>query len=502
MGAVALVAAGLTVLTVAGLVLRPSSARGIAVSAVLALVAVVGHNSVQSGIWVPAFLFCIALLTVAEFRSSGRRRLTRTVLVAIVAWWALLGIGVGIHGSYSPSRLAVYAALAIMLSFSVAETAIGLVEWSTGSPVIWSHRGGLVRMNPFTNDAIERMQGTMGHPIVYGYFLGLVCVLLWANPTALRPVPRLVLLTIVAGGLVLSGTRSAALTAVIAISIHVLTRFRLLLWIRAVGLLAALAATLVLVDTGLRSLVERTVDSGSWVQRIGSLQAVPALLSRPPAEAWWGLGFGSEVSLYDRGYLSSPYGLAVVDNFVVYVLGTMGIAGIAATLILVAIAFAATDRAGRSLILYSVGMFLSFDVVVWLFTGILLFVVLALPRGVRARVDPGGSPGREANVSVVLDAAAAPPTGPMDGADGTDEPTHAPAPPTHVGDGERQPVHPGVDGVLPEHLTRRQRRESQQGGPLPEVARVEERQKSTRERIAEARPDGPFVRHLPPLDGS
>jgi hypothetical protein len=496
-----LCAAGVAALGIAGLALRTETVRGVAIASTLAVLAVFGHNSAPSSMWVPAFLFCIALVVVAEFRSSARRAVAVPVVAAVIAWWGIVAVGAWLGDSYSLSRLAAYAGLAVVLALSVArttsaerrmllhtliaigvaETAVGAAEWAVGEPLVWDYRSGIVRMNPFFGDTVARVQGTTGHPIVFGYLLGLVCVLVWANPTGLRSSVRLPLLAVVATGLVLSGTRSAVLTASIAIVLHILSRFRLLTWLRGAALLSAVAVVLALVDVGLRDLVERTVDSGSWVQRVGSLRAIPALLDRPPGEAWWGTGFGSETRLYDAGYLSSPYGLEVVDNFVVYVLGTMGIVGALATTALVVVAVVHADRATRSLIAFSVGMFFSFDVVVWFFTGILLVVVIALPNESRSPVPRR----RPAGVD-----AAHRDERPREGHDAT-----PPAPKVQAQEPRDAARSGSADHDLP---WRQDGRPHETQSPAP--ARTPERQKTTRERIAEARPDGPLVRHLPPLD--
>lgn len=497
-------AAAIAALGVTGLALPPDRVRGIAIAASLALLAVFGHNSTPNSLWVPAFLFCIALLVVAEFRSSARRRVAVPVIAAIVAWWALVAVGAWVGDSYSLPRLAAYAGVAIVLAFSVArttsaerrlvlhaliaigvaETVIGVAEWAVGDPLIWGYRSGIVRMNPFFGDTVARVQGTTGHPIVYGYLLGLVSVLVWTNPTGLRSALRLGLLPVVATGLVLSGTRSAVLTACIAIVFHVLARHRLLTWLRGAALLGVLAITLVLVDLGLRDLVERTIDSGSWVQRVGSLRSIPALLSRPGADAWWGTGFGGETRLYTDGYLTSPYGLEVVDNFVVYVLGTMGVVGALATAALLVVAFVAADRAGRSLLTFSAGMFFSFDVAVWFFTGLLLMLVLAVPN---AAPSPSSRGRAHARVETAQQG-----DGPRDG----DE---AASPPPQVREEEQHAAarpsgrHRSDDLPWWEDSQPEQPQTFTTTGPT-------QRQKTTRERIADARPDGPLVRHLPPLD--
>lgn len=502
---VALVAAAaVAALAITALALRTATVRGVAISATLVVLAVFGHNSAPTSLWVPAFLFCIALLVVAEFRSSARRRPSAPVIGAIIAWWLFVAVGAWLGDSYSLTRLAAYAGVAVVLAFcvsrttaaerrlvlsaliaiGVAETAVGVAEWVIGEPLVWGYRSGIVRMNPFFGDTVARIQGTTGHPIVYGYLLGLVCVVIWTNPTGLRPLLRVVLLSIVASGLVLSGTRSAVLAACVAIVLHVLSRHRLLAWLRGAALLAVVVVTLALVDVGLRDLVQRTVDSGSWVQRVGSLRSIPSLLARPGAEAWWGTGFGGETRLYADGYLSSPYGLRVVDNFLVYVLGTMGIVGAIATAVLVVVAFLAADRSSRALIAFAVGMFFSFDVVVWFFTGVLLMVSLALPNDARSP-----SPRRVPD----------PPVEATEGEHGA-----------RNGDGPSEPA-PEVRAQQLKAAARTAGRERADDLPWRQDGRSEEpeparpvrptdRQKTARERITEARANGPLVRHLPPLD--
>lgn len=390
------------------IVVPPRTVRGWALVSTIAVTTVAGNNSVPREIWVPAFAFCAVLLCIAIGRVRLRRPPLRSAFTVMAAWWAFLALGILVNGSYSLPRMVAYFGLAVLIALVASQltarervlvlravVVVAAVEslWAAVELVahltpLWGYRGDYVRTNPLFGDSIARAQGSMGHPIVLGMITGIGVLLVWTNRVGFRPGVRAAAFVVCGGGVVLSGTRSVLLALVVAVVVHLLLRGRLAAWLRNTVLVAVAATVVVLLNFGISRLVDELVASGSWVHRIGSIAAVPDLLARPLGQSLWGSGFGSEVSLFTHGYIPSTYGLQVVDDFLVYLLGTTGIVGLAGFLAITVWAFVRADRQGRALVVFFVLMFLSFDVLVWTYAGLVLTMFYVLPPEARVPSRP------------------------------------------------------------------------------------------------------------------
>lgn len=452
----------------------PRIVRGWALATTIAVTTVAGNNSVPRDVWVPAYAFCALLLVIAISRVPFARPPLRSAFTVMAAWWAFLAVGVLVHGSYSLPRMVAYFGLGVVvtlvttqttvadrrvllrsvLAIACAEAVWGLVEVAAHLTPLWGYRGDYVRTNPLFADEVARAQGSMGHPIVLGLLCGIGVVIAWSNQVRIRHSLRFGALLVTAGGVVLSGTRSVLLALVVALVVHLLLRGRLGSWLRNAALVVVGGSLVFLLDFGISRLVDELVASGSYVHRIGSISAIPALLGRPLGESLWGSGFGSEVSLFERGYIAKTFGLEVVDDFWVYLLGTTGIVGAAGFLAICVWAFVRADRQGRTLVTFLVVMFLSFDVMVWTYAGILLtmfFVLPAEPRGPR----PGSA------TSVEL-------------ANGIGQRTDATEPTPAVRRQQREPAQVGARIHLPERFTRGEEGEAHEGRLAEHRGRHEE----------------------------
>lgn len=405
--AIAIVAAALAVLgaAVLGLVVPPSRTRSWALVAAIALTVLFAQNGTPVALRNASMGLAAVLLVIGELRAGRRDHGSRTPLVLSIAWWSVVGLVAVLAGTYSTQRLLVQVALVVAFGWVVsratradiralAHTLVVLACLQSVSAVLevmgaldplWGLRGDIERMNPLLGDAVARSQGTFGHPLILGFFQGLVLVLAWANPGGMRPSVRFGAIGLIMLGAVLSGTRSALLAAAVAIAVHLLLRFSLVAWIRGAVALVLIVVVIGLVDPGVSDLVARTIDSGSWIHRWGSLQAVPVLLERPGWIFWWGTGYGSETLLFEQGILRDRYGLPVVDNFVVYLLGTTGVIGLTSALALLVTTFVMGRRWVKALAVFVFGMWFSFDVTVWLSSGILMFLVVALAGSTAGR---------------------------------------------------------------------------------------------------------------------
>jgi O-antigen ligase len=397
---------GVTVAVAIGLIgafalaVRPSVIKGYAVAIGLGIVVIVGSNDVDRTVYVPAYALAALLLVIALIRGprpTGRRNL---VFWLMASWWALTAVVALLTESYSPTRMLVYFSTLLLFCYSASllsrgelrivargilllvaiEGAISAYDLVTGAAPLWWGVDSIARQNPFANDSIQRTMGTLGHPIVYGMLCGVGVVLAVSNTlAALTMRVRVAALLVALASLFLSGTRSALLAVAVACVVWVLGRFHLAAWVRNVVLVGMAAALVALLNLGIAGLIDGLVNSGSWFHRVTTIDAVPALLGRTGWSQWFGAGFGGEQSLFADGYIHLTYGLEVVDNYFVYLLGTTGIVGFVLFMVVCVVAFVRATREGRALIALGMTMFLAFDVTVWLSAGILLCLLLCLP---------------------------------------------------------------------------------------------------------------------------
>jgi hypothetical protein len=97
-------------------------------------------------------------------------------------------------------------------------------------------------------------------------------------------------------------------------------------------------------------------------------------------EVLLGSGVGSEISLYAAGVLYSPYNFQVVDNWIVYLLATQGIAGLGFFVAMCAVLFRAGDATRRTLLVLFLVLTFSFDLLLAPFPGVMFFLIAAIPN--------------------------------------------------------------------------------------------------------------------------
>jgi len=401
-----IIALGLLVVVLFVVVVPPDKNRAWAIVFTLATLMVTGNNSVPRGPRIASFAFCSLILLVSLLRGGSARRRPPTSFWPVLLIWGGLAIGVFINRSYPLESAVLYFGTAVLVAFvtstlSSVETRLvltafvamasieslwGLLEVLSSSTPLWGFRGNYIRTNPLTNDVWHRAQASTGQPVVFGTITGLGALLVWVNGIKLTPRLRLAALAVTGTGVFVSGTRSVALCLVIAILAHLLARQSLLRWFRNVFVVGVIAGVVVVFNFGLTRLAADLVDSGSWVHRFTSIEGVPNLLARPLPARLFGSGFGSQSSLFQDGYIRNTYGLQVVDNYLVYLLGTSGLVGLIMFLVISAVAIVRSDAKGRVVILLILGMALSFDLLVWFYMGIVLSFFYALPsRGLVSR---------------------------------------------------------------------------------------------------------------------
>lgn len=382
--------------------LPPPRCRVVAVVVSFGAVCVFGSNTTPTALWTAVALGCPVLLAVAWYRAGLVVRRGGPTMVAATTFLAIVLLSSTLSGAGSPA----FVPIAVMLGWTVtqldsgervavargiiaigvAEVAYAAVQAVIGVQPIWGRVASQGIDNPFA-EGIDRVQASFGQAIVYGFFSAVIAFLAWSDAARLRRGLRPVVFSVLLGGLLLSGTRSALVALVGAIAVHALLRPGLLRWVRNLAIALIGVALVGLLDFGVRALATEALDSGSWLQRLGSMNSVPRLLSRTGSDFWFGSGFGSDQELYRTGLLTSPYHFTVVDNFYVYALGTMGVVGLAALLVPLVVGFVTAGRTGRGTIVILAVMCAAFDLLAWRSTAAVFVLLLVIdpPRGVMPR---------------------------------------------------------------------------------------------------------------------
>ena len=391
-GAIAILAVVLLMIAVPARLIR-----GVAVSAAV-VSAAFGLTTFAEDANMPAYsLATMGVILLALVRSRASRS-GGVGFGAVAAWWTFVSLGVLMGSYYGSVRVILYFGLATLVAYvasslatqelrmvygtiagvAAAQVAIAVVEILVLPEPIHGYKGG-IRFNPFVGDLYARAQGTFEHPIVFAVFCGIAVVVAWSNPAQWSQKWRITNLSVATAGLALSGTRSAIAAVAAALLVHMMLNRSFSGWMRSALAVGAMVVVMLNIDIGIATLVTNLIQSGSWSHRLGALESLPQLLSRPPLEAWFGYGFGSQNALYDRGLMQQTY-MRAVDNMFVYALGTMGIVGLGALLAFWAVAFVVADRLRRALLALLFAMFFSFDLFTWISMGVLASMMIALPR--------------------------------------------------------------------------------------------------------------------------
>jgi hypothetical protein len=270
--------------------------------------------------------------------------------------------------------------VAVVMALALAQLAFAAASAFLGLPAPWGllgEAGSVFGSNELLPAVGGRTTGTMAHHIPFGTLMAAAAALA-ATARRLRPVPRLVLTAACASGVLLSGSRSAALVLLAGLLAG-------LLWPgatrtgaagRVVVLLAAGVAVLVS-DVPAHPALTSLEGTGSLTHRLGALEAVGRLLGRPLPETLFGSGEGSLLTLYADGLLQRD-GFFAVDNQLVTTFALSGLVGVLCLVAAVGVGLLRGDRSTRAGALVVVLMFASFDTLEWTSTAVLLAVLVAL----------------------------------------------------------------------------------------------------------------------------
>jgi hypothetical protein len=333
----------------------------------------------------PTLLLGLSLACAAV--SSGHDGTLLELVPALLTGALLVGC-CALAAACDPGDVPVLVRGVVLLA--LAEAAVAAASSLLGLAAPWGYlgrSGSTFGTNDLLPALAGRATGTMAHPIPLGTLLAVAAVLsLTAAHGWSRPV-RLLAAVACTGGVLLSGSRSAALALAVALvcTLVVPGVVRLAPVWRCVGVLAGAAAVVAVDVTSLRA-VSSLEGTGSLTHRLGALDAAGRLLDRPLVESLLGSGTGSLQRLFAQGYLQTD-GFFAVDNQFVTTLALGGLLGVLALGAAVVVGLLRGDRATRPAALVVVVLFFSFDVLQWNATAVLLAVLLGLRRHERTRTE-------------------------------------------------------------------------------------------------------------------
>jgi hypothetical protein len=269
-----------------------------------------------------------------------------------------------------------------LIGLALVELAVALLSTFAGVAEPWGYLGTgetSLGANPLLPALGARSLGTLAHPLPFGLLMGAGAVLALFTPWTRHWQPRLAVASALTAGILLSGSRSAVIAAVIAVVVGLLLpagRSRKAATLR-LGAAVATAAVLFTVDVGNLAVFSSLEGTGSLEHRLGALDAAGRLMGRPLLELFFGSGGGSLVALYADRYLQTD-GFLAVDNQLVQTFAVAGLVGVVCLLALVVLGLVRGDRGSRPAAVFMLVMFFSFDVLTWESAAVLFTILVAL----------------------------------------------------------------------------------------------------------------------------
>jgi hypothetical protein len=381
--------------------------RGYALGVGVAILVVAGSNSAPTAIRIVAVAVATVVMLAGATRGDrapGRLRSATPLWLAYLAYAAVVTIVAG--SSSIPTVVAALAAPAaaafvaskmsasdllaftkVLVALSAAQVVICVLEVAAIITPMWGYRNvtatgePVLRFNPFLGDAILRAQGSLGHPILLALLMLMTFFLSISRITDGSRVLRASGVAVSLAGLVLSGTRSAAIAFAVAFVYFAISAAGFGRRTRNLMLLVAVAALALTLDFGLQRVVIDLLESDSLGHRVDGWTAASELLSREVSVVIFGSGINSESSVFLAGYLQQD-GFNVIDNQFITAFVTTGALGVTFLFACLIFAWVRTTRDGRTLLLSVVVMFFSFDLSTWPISLAMLSIPVCLPREV------------------------------------------------------------------------------------------------------------------------
>lgn len=329
-------------------------------------------------------VFVLGFLSVLWVASQGQGgKKTGLILLTLLS---LTGLLVGQRLTKEDIRALARALWYVCL----VELAVNVGELMGAFDPIWGiAQGDLLgsRPNPLLLDAVDRAQGTAGHPTLLALLYVITAFFSMAAMKERGKLRTYGQLALLACGLVASGTR-ATLLIMVAVGLAMLIleggvkgRTRLLAYVALlVAVTPFVAGSLV---QYFAEISNSTIDSGSYTHRISGFDATSRLVnSRPAVEALFGSGYDVN-DLFIRGLLQQD-GFHVIDNQYVTVLAISGMAGLAFYVLLILGALKSGRGLPRAIVLLMAINGLAVDVAYAMMPSALLcFLGLGMAANVR-----------------------------------------------------------------------------------------------------------------------
>lgn len=280
---------------------------------------------------------------------------------------------------------------------------LGLYEVLAGVP-IWGYglnRSGtslFVQYNEILPIDVPRLEGGTGHSIVFGLAISLAIIAQWSVMRSRPAFVRVALAAPLVIGFLLSGSRSVLLAMLAAAAYLVFSKAGKVRWQWKVSVAIAGVGVLIGSASFLADTVREFTLTGSFTNRLESLNSIENLTQRPVFEVIIGSGYGSLDRLFDEGFLAQSTSFRVVDNLGVTLFAIGGVLSFLIFLALLIIGWVRSSYQNRALLLLFIVMSFSFDYIFW-FSCMTVLSVLLLADGPRVRRERTGP---EAGESVVV----------------------------------------------------------------------------------------------------
>lgn len=382
---------GAVVIALASLILVPSSAT----------------SGLPFGSYYPV-VFAVAALTVGAV--SARPYLKRPpALLWLLVFFALVGLTTLMSGQADlfTLLLPVAAVLSYVLTYSgdpeQRRTVTRAVVFLALLEAVFAYVEVIFRTGPllgalFTTSPVNpllqglpRAQGTLGHPIVLGFLLVVGIGILCAKRS--RTAARLMLLIVLLGALVTTGSSSGVAFGALIVLVWLLSRKS---WPGKTfaAIFGAFALLLVLSNGWVQTVIATELEPRNAAHRLNSITAIPRLFEhRDLGAAIFGQGYGGVVELYLTGVLTNDGFYAIDNQYVTFLVqgGLIGLVVILGALSIITAKLAA--RPSRRFFAGWIGLLamgLSFDFMAWYAAAVLLttYAAVAIPSTESAEPPP------------------------------------------------------------------------------------------------------------------
>ena len=352
-------------ISLAVFVLIPDAAAGVAyniaaVALAALLVATLVHHRVT---WLPAgllplagYFFCVLIATLAQERGDEVFPLLRTAIPLMLL--ALLAT--------ATPRTEMRLVLNWIFGLALIEAVVAISQRVLGWPVAWGWLAdsttAIAYGENFLTGEFGRTPGTMAHGIPLAALLASGIIIAVSRMSRRSFFPLALSVLAMGYAIALTGSRSAVIVLAVTAVVMVLLRLRNPVAWTFIGLAAIVGASFL--DLSQLTLFRSLEDSISFTQRAGALETFGKLIEVGPFNALFGNGWAMSESLVEMGVIEAREVLAI-DNGLVTAVAMAGLGGAGLLLVVIVRGIARTNGVVRAILIFNLGMFMSFDVTLW-----------------------------------------------------------------------------------------------------------------------------------------